>query len=44
LKTRLDSLGIPATFNFRDSGTHSWGYWEDEFKVSWPVLARGLGI
>lgn len=44
LKTRLDSLGIPATFNFRDSGTHSWGYWEDEFKVSWPVLAGGLGI
>ncbi|MGW0007994.1 alpha/beta hydrolase [Nocardia grenadensis] len=44
LKTRLDSLGIPATFNFRDSGTHSWGYWEDEFKVSWPVLARGLGL
>lgn len=44
LKTRLDSLGIPATFNFRDTGTHSWGYWEDEFKVSWPVLARGLGL
>lgn len=44
LKTRLDSLGIPATFNFRDSGTHSWGYWEDEFKASWPVLAGGLGI
>ncbi|MEV3965171.1 alpha/beta hydrolase family protein [Nocardia sp. NPDC050193] len=44
LKTRLDSLGIPATFNFRDAGTHSWGYWEDEFKVSWPVLARGLGL
>ncbi|MFI2233580.1 alpha/beta hydrolase [Nocardia testacea] len=44
LKTRLDSLGIPATFNFRDTGTHSWGYWEDEFKASWPVLARGLGL
>nr|WP_229719141.1 alpha/beta hydrolase family protein [Nocardia jinanensis] len=44
LKTRLDSLGIPATFNFRDSGTHSWGYWEDEFKASWPVLAGGLGV
>ncbi|WP_459550100.1 alpha/beta hydrolase [Nocardia sp. X0981] len=44
LKTKLDSLGIPATFNFRDSGTHSWGYWEDEFVVSWPVLAKGLGL
>lgn len=44
LKTKLDSLGIPATFNFRDSGTHSWGYWEDEFVASWPVLAKGLGL
>ncbi|MEU1985443.1 alpha/beta hydrolase family protein [Nocardia sp. NPDC019395] len=44
LKTRLDSLGIPATFNFRDSGTHSWGYWEDEFRASWPVLARGMQL
>lgn len=44
LKAKLDSLGIPATFNFRDSGTHSWGYWEDEFVVSWPVLAKGLGL
>ncbi|MFI5715546.1 alpha/beta hydrolase [Nocardia sp. NPDC051750] len=44
LKNRLDSLGIPATFNFRDNGTHSWGYWEDEFRASWPVLARGMGI
>lgn len=44
LKNRLDSLGIPATFNFRENGTHSWGYWEDEFLASWPVLARGMGI
>ncbi|WP_328398749.1 alpha/beta hydrolase [Nocardia sp. NBC_00416] len=44
LKNRLDSLGIPATFNFRDTGTHSWGYWEDEFLASWPVLAGGLGL
>ncbi|WP_280398550.1 alpha/beta hydrolase [Nocardia carnea] len=44
LKNRLDSLGIPATFNFRENGTHSWGYWEDEFRASWPVLAKGMGI
>ncbi|MBF6438549.1 alpha/beta hydrolase [Nocardia cyriacigeorgica] len=44
LKNKLDSLGIPATYNFRDSGTHSWGYWRDEFQRSWPVLAKGLGI
>ncbi|GAB2688319.1 alpha/beta hydrolase family protein [Nocardia thraciensis] len=44
LKTKLDGLGIPATYNFRNSGTHSWGYWHDDFIDSWPVLARGLGI
>ncbi len=44
LKTKLDQLGIPATYNFRNSGTHSWGYWRDEFQRSWPVLASGLGI
>ncbi len=44
LKNKLDSLGIPATYNFRDSGTHSWGYWRDELQRSWPVQAKGLGI
>lgn len=44
MKNRLDSLDIPATYNFRDTGTHSWGYWEDEFVRSWPVLARGMQI
>jgi S-formylglutathione hydrolase FrmB len=44
LKQKLDSLGIPATYNFRNSGTHSWGYWRDDFLDSWPVLSRGLGI
>ncbi|MFB7877005.1 alpha/beta hydrolase [Nocardia sp. NPDC056064] len=42
LRARLDQLGIPGTFVFRDSGTHSWGYWQDDFKASWPVLAEGL--
>lgn len=44
LATKLNQLGIPATFNFRPSGTHSWGYWRDELLASWPTLARGLGI
>ncbi|SUA80772.1 Mycolyl transferase 85C [Nocardia otitidiscaviarum] len=44
LKTRLDALNIPATYNFRPSGTHSWGYWHDDFIDSWPVLARGMGL
>ncbi|MFZ2527934.1 MAG: alpha/beta hydrolase family protein [Rhodococcus sp. (in: high G+C Gram-positive bacteria)] len=44
LHDRLQELGIPATFTFRDSGTHSWGYWQDELKASWPVLARSLEL
>ncbi|WKY52064.1 alpha/beta hydrolase family protein [Nocardia seriolae] len=42
LQKRLESLNIPATFEFRDSGTHIWGYWQDDLKASWPVLAQGL--
>lgn len=44
LRGRLDQLGIPATYNFRDSGTHSWGYWQDDLKDSWPVLEKALGL
>lgn len=44
MATRLQQLGIPATVNMRPSGTHSWGYWRDEFRNSWPVLAKGMGI
>ncbi|MGN2641699.1 alpha/beta hydrolase [Nocardia takedensis] len=44
LQNKLNELGIPATFNFRPNGTHSWGYWQDELHQSWPVLARGMGV
>ncbi|MEV0252349.1 alpha/beta hydrolase family protein [Nocardia sp. NPDC050712] len=44
LQNKLNELGIPATFNFRPTGTHSWGYWNDDLHQSWPVLARGLGL
>ncbi|WP_067664706.1 alpha/beta hydrolase [Nocardia miyunensis] len=44
LAARLGQLGIPATFNFQPSGTHSWGYWRENFIRSWPVLAKGLGV
>ncbi|WP_369801746.1 alpha/beta hydrolase [Nocardia sp. BMG51109] len=43
MKSRLESLGIPATYHL-GPGTHSWGYWQDEFERSWPVLARGMGL
>ncbi|MGX1773714.1 alpha/beta hydrolase [Nocardia brasiliensis] len=44
LRDRLDRFGIPATYDIRLAGTHSWGYWEDALVASWPVLARGLGV
>ncbi|AKE40455.1 Surface layer protein A [Corynebacterium kutscheri] len=44
LKTKLDSLGIPADFNLRNTGTHSWGYWQDDLRGSWETFARAWGI
>ncbi len=44
MRDRLNSLNIPATYNFRPSGTHSWGYWRDDLIRSWPILAAGLGL
>lgn len=44
LKAKLDKAGIPADWNFRPVGTHQWGYWEDDMHLSWPTLARGMGI
>lgn len=39
---RTQSLGIPVTFNFRPTGTHQWGYWQDDLRAFRPVLMAGL--
>ncbi|QLY34599.1 esterase family protein [Nocardia huaxiensis] len=44
LKTTLDSLAIPATFEFTPVGTHYWPYWEKALYDSWPLLAQGMEI
>lgn len=44
LASRLDELGIPATFEFRSRGTHSWGYWQDDLHASWPMIAGSIGL
>ncbi|MFR9750549.1 alpha/beta hydrolase [Nocardia sp. 004] len=44
LKNRLDSLGIPATYQFNPVGTHYWPYWEEALHNSWPLLAQGMGL
>ncbi|MDO4911389.1 MAG: alpha/beta hydrolase family protein [Corynebacterium sp.] len=43
LAAKLKSYNIPATFNFRTTGTHSWGYWWDDIQESWPVIAPAIG-
>jgi diacylglycerol O-acyltransferase/trehalose O-mycolyltransferase len=44
LAYRLSDLKIPATFDFKPTGTHSWGYWQDDLHNSWPMLAHSLGV
>ncbi|MFE6864642.1 alpha/beta hydrolase [Nocardia sp. NPDC057668] len=42
LADKLAALAIPATVEFRPTGTHSWKYWEDALHRSWPVLEEAL--
>ncbi len=41
---KLNKLAIPATVNFRPSGTHSWPYWDFEMRQSWAQAASSLGV
>ncbi|NKY52657.1 esterase family protein [Nocardia vermiculata] len=42
LHDRLQQLGVPSTFEFRPTGTHSWGYWEEDLHKSWKVFAAAM--
>ncbi|MET7770154.1 alpha/beta hydrolase family protein [Nocardia sp. NPDC005366] len=42
LRDRFLELSVPATFDFRANGTHSWGYWQEDLHNSWPVLSAAL--
>ncbi|MGW4848098.1 alpha/beta hydrolase [Nocardia brasiliensis] len=44
MQQRLTALGIPATYDLRPDGTHSWGYWDEALRNSWPTLVAPLGI
>lgn len=44
LDDKLRQIGIPATFDFEQVGTHSWAYWVDQLPKSWPTLSAGLGL
>lgn len=44
LDVKLRSLGKKdATFNFRNTGTHQWGYWQDDLRDYLPVLEKAFG-
>ena len=42
--TVLALNGILVTTDYYGSGTHNWPYWQREFHLSWPLLARALGV
>lgn len=42
LRDRLNALDIPADFDLGHPGTHSWMYWQDALRTSWPTLERAL--
>lgn len=42
LRDRLRQLSIPATFDLRPTGTHSWGYWQEDLHRSWPMIRDAL--
>lgn len=42
LKAKLDSLGIPAEWNLRPTGTHSWTYWNQDLWDSWGTFDRAF--
>lgn len=44
LRDRFAELGVPAVFDFRATGTHSWPYWQQDLHNAWPVLGRALGV
>lgn len=42
LRDRLRELNIPATVDIRPSGTHSWGYWQQDLHNSWPMIEAAI--
>ena len=43
MSNRLNSLGINHRFNHRPDGTHSWGLFSADMRLSWPMIARAIG-
>ncbi|MEC3920180.1 alpha/beta hydrolase family protein [Nocardia sp. CDC160] len=44
LQSSIESLGIPATFEYVPGGGHNWPTWQQDFHNVWPSLAKSLGV
>ncbi len=45
LRAKLNGLGIPADYELRNVGTHSWPVWKDDLKLSYDrVFKEALGL
>lgn len=44
LEIKLDSLGIPATYDYPWAGVHSWRYWSGELARARPQILAALGV
>lgn len=45
LKAKLDGLGIPAHYELRNMGTHSWPYWTEDMDRAWTTTIKpALGV
>ncbi|MEY8566271.1 alpha/beta hydrolase family protein [Corynebacteriaceae bacterium 7-707] len=47
LKSTTDKAGVTResnnlVYNFRNTGTHQWGYWQDDMFDSWPTISAGI--
>ncbi|APT91776.1 esterase [Corynebacterium phocae] len=42
MKAQLDKKGIPADYNFRNTGTHSWPGWREDIEKSWGTFWRAF--
>ncbi|GGS72299.1 hypothetical protein GCM10010156_33960 [Planobispora rosea] len=44
LIAKLRLYGVKPVVNLYRKGTHSWPYWEREFKRSFPMILKALGV
>lgn len=42
LDQALRAEGIPATFTYRNTGTHSWPSWREDVDTSWPIFHQAF--